>query len=216
MALNDHEVHLLMKHYQRTLNFEMAGAKVKVCRQTASKHVKSGLLPSECQQPRDYRTRTDPFKEVWAEVAAKLELAPGLRGKELFEWLCERYPGKFSPGQLRPFQRRINQWRALYGPGQIATCPQDHPPGKCMALDFTNANELGITINGEPFNHLLGHCTLTYSNWCWATIASSESLLAIKQTLQDALFRLCATPLELLMDNSTAATHNPGQTGSKR
>jgi len=201
----------MMNHYEEHRNLELAGAKVGVCRQTAAKYVNSGILPSEAAQPRNYRTRTNPFAEVWPMVIAKLKLTPELRAKELYDWVCEQYPGEFSPGQLRTFQRHVRKWRALDGPEKVASCPQVHPPGKRMSLDFTDAAELGITIAGEPFPHKLGHCTLTHSNWCWASIVLSESLPAVKLTLQDALVRLGRVPEELWMDNSTAATHKPGQ-----
>ena len=34
-----------------------------------------------------WRTRPDPFAEVWPEVHGQLEASPGLRGKTLFAWL---------------------------------------------------------------------------------------------------------------------------------
>ncbi|MDJ0765713.1 MAG: hypothetical protein QNJ97_22205, partial [Myxococcota bacterium] len=45
-----------------------------------------------------------------------------------------------------------------------------HRPGEAMQTDFTNANELNIIIAGEPFDHLLCHPVLPYSNWEWATV----------------------------------------------
>jgi hypothetical protein len=50
---------------------------------------------------------------------------------------------------------------------------------------------------------------LTYSNWEWATICFSESLLALRQGVQNALLRLGRVPLEHWTDHSTAATHEP-------
>ena len=85
----------------------IAAAKAGVCRQTAAKYLGSGKLPSELKEVRQWRTREDPFAEVWPEVEDWLRQAPGLWAQTLFEWLQERYPGRFEPGQLRSLQRRV-------------------------------------------------------------------------------------------------------------
>lgn len=61
--------------------------------------------------PRSYRTRPDPFENVWGEIQLKLELQPESYAREIIEWLSCKYPGKFSKGQVRTLQRRINEWR---------------------------------------------------------------------------------------------------------
>ena len=61
---------------------------------------------------RYWRTRKDPFVDVWLEVEERLDANPLLTGKFLFYWLNEKYPGKFKEGQLRTFQRRIREWRS--------------------------------------------------------------------------------------------------------
>jgi hypothetical protein len=77
-----------------------------------------------------------------------------------------------------------------------------------MQTDFTWADELRITIQGEPFPHLLCHPVLPYSNWEWATVCHSESLIALRSGIQAALFRLGRVPKFNQTDNSTAATHD--------
>ena len=66
-------------------------------------------LPSELQAEgkRDWRTRSDSFIKEWPIVTAFLEINPGLEAKTLFEHLQRQYPGRFSDGQLRTFQRKI-------------------------------------------------------------------------------------------------------------
>jgi hypothetical protein len=64
--------------------------------------------------PRYWRTRKDPFLDVWEKVQAKLEQQPHLVAKTLFLDLQKQYPGRFSDGQLRTFQRRVNAWRLEY------------------------------------------------------------------------------------------------------
>jgi hypothetical protein len=63
--------------------------------------------------------------------------------------------------------RRVREWRALHGPEQEVYFPQDHPPGREAAFDFTNCNDLGVSIGSEPFAHLLFELALSYSGWRW-------------------------------------------------
>jgi len=62
-------------------------------------------------KPRWWRSREDPFKDVWAEVLLWLQSEPDSTGKALFERLRQRYPDRFQAGQLRTLQRRISEWR---------------------------------------------------------------------------------------------------------
>ena len=52
-----------------------------------------------------------------------------------------------------------------------------------MQLDWTNTNELKVSIQGRLLEHLLCHSVLTYSNWEWATHCQSESLLSLRHGL---------------------------------
>ena len=95
----------------------------------------------------------------------KLEISPGLQAKTLFAWLQRSYPGRFADGQLRTLQRRIQHWRADGGAGQGGVLRQVHHPGRLGASDFTHMTSLGVTMAGQPFDHLVYHFVLTYSNW---------------------------------------------------
>ena len=63
------------------------------------------------KSPRTYRTRKDPFENVWDEIRLRLELAPETNAKKIILWLMDKYPEQFSIGQTRTLQRRIAQWR---------------------------------------------------------------------------------------------------------
>jgi len=195
-----------MEH-QKSGKIETAAMKAGVSRKTAAKYIGDGRLPSERCAPRDWRTRPDPFAAHWPEMEARLREAPELEAKALFEWMGEQHPGVYEPGQLRSFQRRLKQWRVLWGPGKEIYFAQDHRPGMRMSTDFTWMNELHITIRGEAFEHLLCHSVLSYSNWQWATICSSESFLSLQAGVQAALLKLGHVPAEHWTDHSTAATH---------
>ena len=184
-------------------------------RKTGRKYVRSGRLPSESgSEERYYRTREDPFAEDWPRIRGMLKDAPALEGKALFEWLMEDRPGRYEPGQVRTFQRRIKQWRATEGPDKEVFFAQDHRPGEAMQTDFTSGNRLAVTIAGEPFDHLLCHPVLPYSNWEWVTVCRSESMMALRRGVQAALFQLGRVPAYHQTDNSTAATHDL-QTGKR-
>lgn len=62
--------------------------------------------------PRTWRTRPDPFAEVWDELQSQLAQTPELTAKALFESLQRHYPGRYNRGQLRTLQRRVKAWRA--------------------------------------------------------------------------------------------------------
>jgi hypothetical protein len=55
--------------------------------------------------------------------------------------------------------------------------------------------------------HLLCVLVLPYSNWQWATVCLSESMLALRKGVQRALFQLGRVPRYHQTDGSTAATH---------
>jgi len=210
MVTSDRKVRKLMEEYGKTAVLKTAALRADMDEKTARKYLRAGKLPSELKIRHTWRTREDPFEEQWPEAERMLEALPELEAKELFEWLCERNPGAFQEGQVRTFQRHVRGWRALKGPEKEVFFGQEHQPGRRMSTDFTHAKELGITIAGEPFDHLLCHCVLTYSNWEWATICYSESMLALRVGVQGAVLRLGYVPGEHWTDHSSAATHRPG------
>lgn len=185
----------------------LAAMRAGLDRKTARKYVKAAKLPSEMASPRTWRTRSDPFAEVWDGMVVRLEQEPGLEAKTLFEVLCEEHPGRYEPGQLRTLQRRLRQWRAQRGPAREVMFTQVHRPGEACQVDFTEVVSLRVTIAGEIFAHLLCVFALPFSNWQWATVCLSESLAALRRGIQTAVFQLGGVPQFSQTDNSTAATH---------
>jgi len=51
------------------------------------------------RMPRTWRTRKDPFEEVWDEIRLRLEIMPESTATEIMVWLMEKYPTQFSKGQ---------------------------------------------------------------------------------------------------------------------
>jgi hypothetical protein len=174
---------------------------------TARKYRRGGRLPSECWVAHAWRTRPDPFAAVWERVREQLTEEPGLEAKTLFEALQREEPGRYADGQLRTLQRRVKTWRALEGPAKEVFFAQQHEPGKLCQSDFTHLGNLGITLAGQPFAHLLYHFVLTYSNWETGTIAFSESFESLAEGLERALWELGGVPREHCTDRLTAAVH---------
>jgi len=187
-----------------------AAWKVGMDAKTAQKYRDSDRLPSQMFTPRGWRTRADPFAEVWPELLDRLALNPGLQAKTLFEDLRRRFPGRFPDGQLRTLQRKIKAWRATEGPPKEVFFDQVHTPGALCASDFTAMNDLKVTLGGQPFDHLVYHFVLTYSNWETGTVCFSESFESLSQGLQDALWELGGVPLAQRTDRLTAAVNNLG------
>jgi len=207
MTCTDAQVRLIMQERTKGRKQEQAAVKANVkSRKTAAKYERLGQLPSALKTEREYRTRDNPFEADWGEVEAMLERSPALEAKALFAWLGERYPQKYQEGQLRTFQRRVGDWRALHQ-DKVAVLEQVHQPGEALQSDGTWLTELGVTLAGQPFKHLLIHCVLPYSNWEWGAIAQSESLLAYQRGLQQTLFKLGYVPTWHQTDNSSAATY---------
>lgn len=65
----------------------------------------------KARKSRWWRTRKDPFEQVWEEISAWLKNNPERTAKSLLLELQRRYPGKYSDGQLRSLQRRVKNWR---------------------------------------------------------------------------------------------------------
>jgi len=196
-----------LMHTEQTL--AQAAAKSRMDEKTARKYLKQDMLPENIKKPHTWKTRQDPFDSVWDELKEKLEIAPGLEAKTLFEYLVEHYPGRFNEGQLRTLQRKIKRWRALEGAHKEVFFSQEHTPGKLCASDFTCMNHLMITINKQPFNHLMYHFTMVWSNWETGKPCFSESFESLSEGLQAALWKLGGVPEEHLTDRLTAAVKKP-------
>jgi hypothetical protein len=192
--LTRRQINQLVIEFNRKGNLSMSAMKAGVTRKTAGKYLKLGDPHDSPRVAHGWLTRPDEFAGVWPEVEAMLTGAPELEALSVFELLVSRHPGRFRPGQLRTFQRRVRQWRCSHGPDKEIYFSQITLPGQVIQTDWTRAEELGITIGGEPYPHLLCHSVLIHSNWEWATRCASESLLAVRGGIQAALSRLGRVP----------------------
>jgi hypothetical protein len=196
-----------MKLSQTEKTLSLAAAKAGMDEKTARKYGRLGKLPSELKVEHRWRTRPDPYAEVWEEMSCFLNTNPGLEAKTMFMELQRKYPGKFQDGQLRTLQRRVKTWRALEGPPKEVFFSQEYRPGELCASDFTSMNELNVTIQGQSFDHLVYHFVLPYSNWENGTICFSESFESLSEGFQNGLWKLGGVPKGHRTDQLSAAVH---------
>lgn len=179
---------------------------------------KSGTLPSQTKELRSWRTRPDPFATVWDDEIAPLLKADErgvLEAKTLIEHLEKQHPGKFREAQTRTLQRRIRDWRALHGPEKHVFFEQVHPPGREASFDFTHGDELGVTILGVAFCHLIFELVLSCSGWTWVMLAFGETFEALVAGLQGAFWELGGVTAIVRHDNLSAATHELARSGGR-
>lgn len=205
--VTDHQVRRLYMLKSKGMKQYQAADKAGISQRSAYKYLKSNKLPCQMQKKHDWSTRKDPFEDDWPEICGMLEVNPGLEGKTIFEYFQREYPGRYEEGQLRTLQRRMKIWRATQGPAKELYFQQIHYSGDLCASDFTHMNSLGITIRKEPFNHLIYHLVLTYSNWETFTICYSESFESLSAGLQNALWELGGIPKRHRTDRMSAAVN---------
>jgi hypothetical protein len=206
--VKDQQVRRLFTLLQTENSQAVAAAQAGMDVKTARKYQRLGRLPSEVKVTHHWRTRADPFTEVWEEIRPELAVNPGLEAKTLFQALQRKYPGRFQDGQVRTLQRRIKTWRALEGPAREVFFAQVHEPGRLCASDFTHLSDLGITLGGQPFDHLVYHFVLTYSNWEQCTVCFAESFESLAEGLQNALWVLGGVPAAHRTDRLSSAVNN--------
>jgi hypothetical protein len=91
-----------------------------------------------------WRTRQDPFEEVWDEICKWLKDNPERTAKSLLKELQERYCGQYKDNQLRTLQRRVRDWRAK----AIITFNDKWLQEDALSEESLS-NKLGVTIEEE-------------------------------------------------------------------
>ena len=102
---SDEDVCRLWEALGRRMTLQQAAEVAGMSLPTARKYFRGGRMPSEMKEPRTWRTRENPFEEVWPEIEAMLREEPRLKAKTIFEELQAKQRGRFQDGQLRTLQR---------------------------------------------------------------------------------------------------------------
>ena len=193
------------------LSQQIAADAVGISVRSAQRIERGELQPQKQQQRgRHWRTRADPLADVWDSVLVPmLERAPQLEPQTLLLHLEQTFPGQEWFRRKRTIQRRVEQWRALYGPGQEVMFLQEHRAGVLGISDFTLLKGAPITIAGEVLEHRLFHFRLPFSGWCHvAVIHGGESFVALCEALQNALALCGGVPAEHRTDSLSACFRN--------
>jgi Mu transposase, C-terminal domain len=208
-AINSEQVRVYMQTRKDGKKQVTAAARAGMSERSGRRLEKGELQPGR-KGPRHWRTRVDPFADVWdSEVVPLLTKNHQLTPITLFEKLQKDHPGEYPDSKLRTFQRRVSKWKALHGPDREVMFRQEQKIGRMGLSDFTRLKDVTITILGLPFLHLLYHFRLAFSGWCSVkVIHGGESYAALAEGLQDALWRLGGIPAQHRSDSLSAAYRN--------
>jgi len=209
MAANDRQVRRLFRAHGRWRDTTKSALAAGMCRQTAAKYLRAGCLPSELARPHTWRTRPDPFAAVRTELVGMLQTVPNLPASAALAHLQAFHPGRFADGQLRTLQRQFRQSRARTVAREVFFA-QEHVPGEWLQIDWTSGAELGVTVRGEPFAHLLAHAVFPFSNWEWACVCQSENFASLVALVRETANRAGGLPGGLQTDNSSTVSHRVG------
>jgi len=194
------------------LSQQLAADAVGISVRSAQRIDRGELQPEGQQQRRGrhWRTRADPLAEVWDSVLVPmLNKAPELEPQTLLLHLEQLFPGQEWFRRRRTLQRRVEQWKALHGPGRDVMFLQHHQPGVLGISDFTLLKGMPITIAGAVLEHRLFHFRLPYSGWCYVeVIHGGESFVALAEGLQNALALCGGVPAEHRTDSLSACFRN--------
>jgi hypothetical protein len=94
---------------------------------TARKYARLSQLPSECRPAHTWRTRPDPFADIWPAILQELHEHPCIPATYLLESLIVQYPDRFCHSQLHTLERKIARWRR----GQRPTFPDAPALWRC-------------------------------------------------------------------------------------
>lgn len=204
--ITEQQLRLYMENRRHGATQVLAAAKAGISKRSA-KRIEKG---KPTLQRAKNSNKKDPFQEVWdVELIALLERDPHLKACTLLENLQEKYPGKYLDSTLRTLQRRVRNWKSLYGVEKERIFLQKNPPGWQGISDFTDGNELKVTITGNPLSHKLYHFRLPFSGWEYAyVILGGESYAALSSGFQNALMELGGVPETHRTDSLSAAYKN--------
>lgn len=201
------QVRELREQLNKGASLKDAAMKAGMDRKTARKY-RDGQ--SHEPRPHTWRTRPDPLAGVWPRLEELLQGEPRLQAKTLLEWLEREYPGQDWQRPRRTLERRVRQWRAEHGPAKEVYFSQRHEAGRLGSSDFTRMGRLAVTIQGQPFAHLIYHFVLTYSNWEHVSLCFSESFASLSMGVQNALWDLGGVPEGHRTDRMTLAVNHDG------
>ena len=151
----------------------------------------------------------DPLAGIWEQDAVPLlQSCPTLSAVTVYEELLRLHP-LLDPKVKRTVQRRVRLFKMEYGVERDVIFAQTKVPGRLGISDFTDMENVGVTVNGVAFPHLLYHFRLAWSGFTHAhVIIGGESFIGLSEGLQDGLKILDGIPEEHRTDSLSAAFCN--------
>ena len=182
-------------------------------------------------RPRANGPTKEPLRKHWGLFVVPLleeypdgDLKPFSIVDELEERYREDYQGVNRRSLLRTIERHWNRHYGKEGTGRctpgtetrkrepkrrpLRVLPQEHPPGLEGAVDFTHCQDLQVTIQGEPFDHMLFDFRLSHSGWTYSEVVLGETIAALMQGLNNAFRKLGGVPEVLLKDRHGSAIYD--------
>lgn len=207
--ITEQQAEIYMKARKKNQTQLTAAAKAGIS-ERSGRSIESGSRSDPRAKEHVWRTRIDPLEAVWPSVLVPLlEQQPKLQAITLLEYLQKNDSEQYPDRVLRTLQRRVKEWKALYGPDKEVMFRQKHRAGQQGLSDFTRLKNITITIAGMEFKHLLYHFRLAFSHWSYLkVIEGGESFTALAEGLQEALARLGGSPYEHRTDSLSAAFKN--------
>jgi hypothetical protein len=134
ISITQQQVKLYMSH--RKNNSQVKSAAKAGISERSARRIESGAHQTQ-EQPRQYRTRQDPFNGLFEQhLVPLLEVNPQLQPITLLGVLEEKVPNQFDQSHLKTLQRRVKRWRAKEGPEQEVIFLQRHTPGDMGISDY--------------------------------------------------------------------------------
>jgi predicted transcriptional regulator/transposase len=153
--ITDAQVRKLRQLLSEGKPLSRAALKVGTDAKSARKYRHADRQPSKSENPRTWRTRQDPFHDVWPQLRDLLKQSPGLDAKSLFCDLQRHFPDRFPDVQLRTLQRKIRAWRATESPAHETILGQFRRPQQLDALCSEDHRWMLRILQGkEPINPL--------------------------------------------------------------
>ena len=153
-----------------------------------------------------------PLAPVWEDIILpilqddKLNL---ISPAGIFTTLCDKHLDKFEISQRRTLQRKIKEWRTLFGADKEVIFRQCKEHGIQGIFDFTEPTSYTITIKGKPCKHRYFHYRLVSSGWAYANVVyGGESFVAVATGLKNAFEQSGGVPKEVRSDHLSAAHKN--------
>ena len=158
----------------------------------SGQRIDAGVHSVERGRPRDWRTRSDPSRR---SLGKRVRTDAAERSLVCNPRPCmSTFRSSIRVSILRccaTLQRRVSEWKRHHGESPEVMFELRHEPGLMGFSDFTELKGVTITINGEPYPHLIYHYRLAYSGWQYAQIIEGgESFVALSEGLQNA-FEAC-------------------------